>query len=259
MKNIRSAGFTLLELSIVLLIIGVLTGGIILGRSLVVNARLQTIVTDQDSYATAVVNFKQAYQSLPGDFADATSRWGTDNNGCPAGGGTSGTCNGNGDGKISNINAASQANESFLFWQHLNKASMFAQSLSNRAGSGGASESKITVNTPASALDGSGFSVLWIGTLSGDADLFDGFYGNSFQFGGQSSGTVTNRAILTPEQAANIDNKIDDSIAATGKVRAYKSSSSINPNCTTTAVVATAAYNISNTSVLCSLLFVTGF
>ncbi|MEI7669513.1 MAG: type II secretion system protein [Pseudomonadota bacterium] len=252
-------GFTLLELSIVLLIISVLIGGVLLGKSLIVASELQTVMTDLDNYTSAAVNFKQAYQALPGDFSDATTNWGTDNNGCPAGGGSSGTCNGDSNGQISNSNGASKVGETFLFWQHLNKAGMFSKSLSNKAGSGGGYDSTISVNVPEGSILGSGFSVKWLGTLSGDSHLFDGFYGNVFQFGGKYSGDMTINPILTPENAAAIDTKIDDGSPATGKVMAYKSTSTINPNCTTTAVSATAAYNLTNNAPLCSLVFITGF
>lgn len=269
MKNIHSSGFTLLELSIVLLIIGVLTAGIIIGKSLVVSSRLQTIVTDVDSYTAAVTNFKQTYQGLPGDFADATTRWGTDSNGCPTGGGTTGTCNGNGDGMLVNTNAASQANETFLFWQHLFKAGMFAKSLSNQASSTGVYASVIDINVPSASIKGSGFSVIWLGTLSGDPDRFDGFYGNVFQLGEALSGDITRGPILTADQAGSIDAKIDDGIPASGKVRAYKNNSTINPYCTTSANPAIAVYlvntsntyvvNANNTAAYCSLIFIPGF
>jgi prepilin-type N-terminal cleavage/methylation domain-containing protein len=250
----KNKGFTLIEISIVLLIIGVITGGIIIGQSLLVSSRLQTIITDMDSYATAVSNFKDTYQSLPGDFADATTRWGTDSNTCPTGGGATGTCNGNGNGMIANTNAASQANESFLFWQHLNKAGMFGKSLNNKASSGGANHAVIDNNTPVSSIKQAGFSATWIGTLSSDSQRYDGFYGNVFHFGANSSSNMTYGAALTP-----IDAKIDDQMPASGKVRAYKSNSTINPGCTTTEVSSTASYATTSDNRLCSLIFVPGF
>jgi len=252
-------GFTLLEMAVVLLIITALIGGVIVGKSLIKNARLQTVLTDVDNYTSAVVNFKQAYQSLPGDFADATTSWGTDSNGCTNGGGVTGTCNGNGDGKLLNSQGASQVGETFLFWQHLNKANMFSKALKNNAGSGGAYDSSPLTNVPAGSVKGTGFSVEWEGTLSGDSNFFDGYYGNIFQFGATYSGDMTRGPILTPEDAAALDTKIDDGSPGTGKVRAYKSTSTITPNCTTTAVASTAAYSLSNTSQLCSLVFVMGF
>jgi hypothetical protein len=58
---------------------------------MLMTSRLQTAITDADSYITAVGNFKQQYQAMPGDFATATSFWGTDSNGCPTRGRFTGT------------------------------------------------------------------------------------------------------------------------------------------------------------------------
>lgn len=266
MKNIRLQGFTLVEMSIVLVIIATLLGGVMLGQSLINASRLQTVITDADSYSTAVVNFKQTYQSLPGDFSNATAIWGTDNVGCPAGGGTSGTCNGDGNGQITNPNSAGQVGESFLFWQHLNKAGMFLQSLGNQSSTGGVNDSTIGVNVPASSIRGSGFSVIWLGTLTGDADHFLGTYGNIISFGkshGQISGAVdyniTRDPVITPDQAAQIDAKIDDGLPAYGKVVSYKKNSTIAPQCTTSDSEAASTYNVSNKAPICSLIFVMGF
>ncbi len=250
-------GFTLVEMSIVLVIIGIIIGGILYGRSVMTTSRLQTVITDYDSYATSVANFRQTYQALPGDMASATGNWGIDSSGCPTGGGATGTCNGNGDGMIA---PSGQEYEAFRFWQQLNKAGMLSASMSGVAASGGVYSSTPGVNVPAGSMQGSGFSVLWLGVVpAGTANIFAGSYGNTLMFGGAVSGSYTNGPILTPSQAAGIDTKLDDGMPVTGKVRSYKSDSTVTPNCTTTAVEATSAYNVSNNGVLCSLVFVPGF
>lgn len=258
MQKRSAQGFTLLEMSIVLIIIGVLIGGVMLGRSMLTTSRLQTVITDADSYITAMGNFKQQYLGLPGDLATATSLWGTDSNGCPTGGGSTGTCNGNGDGMIGDVTG--QEYEVFRFWQHLYYAGMFSQSLSGVAGSGGVYAAVTSTNVPTGSISGSGFTPIWEGTAGGsDSNFFAGSYGNILIFG--APGTfMTSYPVLTADQAASIDSKIDDGVPGTGKVRAFISTSSYTPNCTTTAVVATSVYNVSNTSgKLCSLIFTTGY
>lgn len=267
MKNTCLQGFTLVEMSIVLLIIGTIVGTIMLTQNLILTSRLQTVITDANYYNTAAINFKQTYQTLPGDFTNATTLWGTDANGCTTGGGATGTCNGNGDGQIINPTGspvASQQQEYFLFWQHLFLAGLISQNTSNQAGAGSGYDTIIGVNAPTGSIKGSGFSVFWVGTQSGNADFFDGFYGNAMFFGashGLISGAVdyyyTRDGVLTPDQAQSIDTKIDDGAPGTGKVRTYKSSTTITPNCATTAVTTTAAYNL-GTNNFCSLIFSMG-
>lgn len=60
-------GFTLIELSIVLVIIGLLVGGILVARSMVTTAGVQNFVRQVQSFDTAVINFKTKYNSIPGD------------------------------------------------------------------------------------------------------------------------------------------------------------------------------------------------
>ena len=258
-------GFTLIEMSIVLMIIAAIIAGVMLGKSLITTSRLQTVITNVNTYTSAVSNFKQAYQGLPGDFTNATTLWGTDSNGCTNGGGS--TCNGDGDGKIFTSQGTGKVSETALFWQHLALAGMFSQSTSDKASSGGAFDSTIGANVANGSFRGSGFSVYWWGTVAaGDSVRFSGYYGNIIMFGTSHSivsGTVdyniTRDPIITADQAAAIDSKMDDGVPATGMVRAYVSSTTIAPNCTTTAVASTSKYNVSANGNLCSLIFVMGF
>lgn len=110
------SGFSLVELSIVLVILGLLTGGILGGQALIRAAELRTAMSDYSRYTAAVMSFREKYFALPGDMTNATAFWGDNNTVCPDAGitnGTPGTCNGNGDS-----NWGSQT-EQFLVWQHL--------------------------------------------------------------------------------------------------------------------------------------------
>src|SRR5690606_361665 len=100
-------GFSLIELSIVLAIVGLLAGGIMSGVHLIRAAELRSITTEYQKYVDAVAIFRDKYLDLPGDMSDATSHWGeagtaSFSGDCP---GTNaqpstdkGTCNGDGDG-----------------------------------------------------------------------------------------------------------------------------------------------------------------
>lgn len=95
--------FSLVELSIVLVILGLLTGGILAGQSLIRASELRAVVTEYERYIAASHTFRDKYMAIPGDMANATRFWGDDAALCADAGitnGTPGTCNGNANGSI---------------------------------------------------------------------------------------------------------------------------------------------------------------
>jgi len=88
--------------SIVIIIIGLIIGAIATGSTLIKAAELRKVISQIESYNTAVNTFKLKYNGLPGDMVNATDYWPLDSN-CAAGQNsfsTEATCNGNGDGMI---------------------------------------------------------------------------------------------------------------------------------------------------------------
>ena len=70
-----SRGFTLIELSIVLIVIGLLVAGIVGGQSLISQARLRSVVSEINTFKTAIHIFNLEYDDLPGDLENATDYW----------------------------------------------------------------------------------------------------------------------------------------------------------------------------------------
>jgi prepilin-type N-terminal cleavage/methylation domain-containing protein len=107
-------GFTLIEIAIVLVIIGLLLGGVLKGQELITGARVRNIIQQQDGVKAAYFGFLDRYRALPGDYANAKATIGniSDVSGCGNGAG-----NGNGDGQIAVTNV-----ENILAWEHLSKA-----------------------------------------------------------------------------------------------------------------------------------------
>src|SRR3569833_319215 len=70
------AAFTLVELSIVLVILGLLDGGVHTGQSLIRAAELRSVTTQYQRFLTAVQTFRDKYFALPGDMTNAHSYWG---------------------------------------------------------------------------------------------------------------------------------------------------------------------------------------
>jgi prepilin-type N-terminal cleavage/methylation domain-containing protein len=108
-----AAAFTLIEFSVVLVIIGLIVGGILVGRDLIATAEVKQIITDVEKFKTATYTFRDKYSCLPGDCANATTFFGISSTGCQtaathsghvtATGGT-GTCNGEGHNIIGTLN-----------------------------------------------------------------------------------------------------------------------------------------------------------
>src|SRR6266545_6313422 len=96
----KQTGFTLIEIAIVLVIIGLLLGGVLKGQELITSARVRNLISQQDGVKAAYFGFLDRYRALPGDYANAS----TTITGVGAACGTNG--NGNGNGQIENSGAA---------------------------------------------------------------------------------------------------------------------------------------------------------
>lgn len=216
----QKQGFSLVELSIVLVILGLLAGGILTGQNLIRAAELRSVVTDFKTYQTAVMTFRDKYFYLPGDMPNATDFWGA-MTGCNASGvsgvGTE-VCNGNGDGQIDGGFGANINNERMMIWKHLANAGLIEGNYTGIAGPLGGSDSILGVNVPASKVPNSGWGVV-SHTHAGQGSFIDNAYINTLIFGGRmGSGSGMHSTTLKPEEAWNIDTKIDDGLPAQGRV-----------------------------------------
>jgi prepilin-type N-terminal cleavage/methylation domain-containing protein len=207
-KN-QDKGFTLVELSIVLVIIGLIVGGVVGGQSLIKTARHNKVVTEIAQYGTALRTFDLQYDAKPGDFAEAFDYWGTD---CAA---TDVLCNGNGDNEIGNIVNYIPQLEGVRAWQHLALAGLLPGSYNGRlslsSGQIAASESELRNNLPSSATGG----VYNIGSFTTGKDTWLHLSG-PHDVG--SSNFIHGGKLFSPVDAYKIDKKIDDGVSNTGKI-----------------------------------------
>ena len=125
-----NSGFTLVELSIVMIIIGLLIGGIFGGMKLVDNANVQKTVQDLKSFDAAGLTFKDIYRALPGDMRNPDVRLPSCAAGSVCAPNAAPNTGGNGDRKIGGDIGAWPAitvsDEKFIFWQHLLAAGLIA-------------------------------------------------------------------------------------------------------------------------------------
>lgn len=113
MKKLQS-GFTLIEIAIVLVIIGLLLGGVLKGQEMMNNAKIKRAYNDFNGVSAAIYSYLDRYGALPGDDPNANARWGG-----------SAALPSQGDGVIDGAyDANAVGSESSLVWEHLRAAGL---------------------------------------------------------------------------------------------------------------------------------------
>lgn len=200
-------GFTLVEISIVLIIIGLLVSGVMAGKSLIYSAKLRTVVNDVGNYRTAVNAFQLKYgiDVFPGDFDSASTMI------------DAGALDGDGDGQIEcNSNVLE---ETPILFQHLALAGYISgQYDGDVSGCTSSDIPDIGEDYPEGPFDNSFYSIHSV-SLYNISGL------NTLQFSaiGSVTGAINNyEGVVEAADAKNIDTKMDDGIANTGKVFGIK-------------------------------------
>ncbi len=179
-------GFTLVEIAIVLVIVGLLIGGVLKGQEMITNAKLKRIESDNAGLLAALYSYQDRYLQLPGDDADAEGRFSIYV--------VADLANGNGDGAIGvggdwdlpiTTAWADGTQETLKFFGHLRAAGLIA---------GGALDSA----RPSNAFGGP------IGIQDGSLGM---------------SGQVTIFGGIDGPIARILDGRLDDGISNTGRVQ----------------------------------------
>ncbi len=239
----KKSGFSLLELSIVLVIIGLIAGGVVAGQAMIHAAELRSVVTDISQYQTALNTFRDKYLGKPGDLRNAEDFWGTDVSGCPSGGGA-GTCNGDSNG------AYDAAGEDMRAWQQLALAELVEGSFTGVA-SATTTGLEYDVNIPSASVGGG----YW---LVNTTSPHYGKRGNLLELGAFNSTApaVLNNSVLNSIDAAYLDSKIDDGQADSGNVYGLDGGDATARTCTTgIASETSSSYILTNEDVACRLFF----
>ena len=181
----QQSGFTLVEIAIVLVIIGLLLGGILKGQELINSAKVKNLANDFRVIPTYIYAYQDKFKALPGDDSQATTHLTCT---APA------TCtNGNGNGVIDG-NWDATTGESFQFWQQVRYANLAA----------GPTDTTDTTYSPLNAVGGK------LGITSATT--------------GQTVGGLTGTYIVCSNGilgkfAKQLDIQMDDGNTATGSMR----------------------------------------
>jgi prepilin-type N-terminal cleavage/methylation domain-containing protein len=253
-------GFTLVELAIVIVIIGLLVGGVLQGQELIKQAQIRSALSAIQGYNAAINTFRAKYNEMPGDIARA-SQFAIN---CPKGVtcntaaanvcGTEAT-NGNGNGILESgtcvaspsiSGSASFNGEIANFWAHLGNTQL------------------VKGNYPyaASPVVGTNFPSLPIGTgivAASDGGLLywvTGIPGSPTAFGAATSTAttivpLTANKTMTPSEAYGLDSKLDDGRPGLGSIQTVSLYSAANAftvatdtTCASSATAASADYNL---------------
>ncbi|HSC95524.1 MAG TPA: prepilin-type N-terminal cleavage/methylation domain-containing protein, partial [Burkholderiales bacterium] len=191
------SGFTLVEIAIVLVIIGLLLGGILKGQEMITQARIKNVMNDFNGITAAYFSYQDRYKAAPGDDSGAVTRWGTN----------FGAQNGNQDGTVgvagsgyngtpltpaavpnSSTTAIAAASENTNFWQHLRIAGFVA----------GPNQGTGSTSQPLNAVNGQ------IGVQTQGLGL---------------NGLIVCSANIPDKIATAVDTQLDDQGSSTGSLR----------------------------------------
>lgn len=162
------------------------------------------------------------------------------------------TCDGNGDGQV-----LDGSYEVFRFWQHLASAGLIEGQYNGVAGPAHTLNHVLGTNAPRSKMSQGGWGFSYLGNNIGDGGTYALDYGHLFWFGAPSNHRPQSN-ILKPEEAWNVDTKVDDGRPATGKVivRSDTGGWATATNCSTSTSQTDLAglYNLSSSAIACGLM-----
>jgi len=236
-KFLLKAGFTLVELSIVLVIIGLIIGGVLVGRDLIDAAAIRAQISQIEKYNSAVNTFRGKYGYLPGDIPDPTAT--------QYGFGGRGPFPGEGDGNgllqiwsagwgLVGV-AAGCAGEVMTFWVDLSTANLINGGFNTAGGHPPScpdvSGAQLNIYFPQAKIGQGNFVYIWSASGPWATDQSGiNYYGIAAITDVSTGDAMTASPGLTVSQAYNIDKKVDDGSPQSGRVTARYVNNNVDVN-----------------------------
>lgn len=253
--RVSERGFTMVELVVVLLIVGLLIGGILKAQEVMINARITATISAAKSFDQAITTFRDSFNAWPGDMMTATTRLpncdGTALTQCFNGGTALGTA---GDGIVGTPgivgNAVGAENEERVqFWRHLLAVNLISDTTPDAAIAWNAGLPSAPIGGGWRIGYNTGLGPIQAGNPAPTTNPAAGHY---LELAGEPDVSALAAAAgtlpLTPTRAAQIDRKVDDGVEDTGAIIAYDAG-----NCFNGAVLS--GYNESGQSKDCGIYF----
>lgn len=222
--------FTLIELSIVLIMIALISGGVVAGRIMMDQARLRAINTEKEQYLSAILQFKDRFKGIPGDSSKARAIWGcTDSSGLGCLPAVADGTNLADDGNLT------WNDECYWAWRHLSLSGLITNSAKTADGHytgaklNGGGQVSGGVNAPLSKAFSSG---IWVVQGAPAAWSWSIGYVNTDEWQGQSQLRLAEDKLgpggskyphpwngpLTVQEIYMTDMKYDDGYPSSGKI-----------------------------------------
>lgn len=221
----NESGFTLIEMAIVILVIGLLTGGILKGQELVENARITSTAMRVRPIEVALATFRSAYNAYPGDMTNPQVRLKNCQGDCA-------NIHGNGDGHMSSYirgrdgyyASYNNTDEGQLLWYQLAGADLI-EGLDSTGTDGGLRQREWDVTAPGIPIRNAGFKAFTLGM--GGPNEWGGIHGIAlgvtpvYQSANVYLMEQDNYSMtFTMHQAQQLDSKLDNGFPITGRVQA---------------------------------------
>ncbi|GJL84521.1 MAG: prepilin-type N-terminal cleavage/methylation domain-containing protein [Micavibrio sp.] len=195
-------GFTLVELAIVMIIIGLLITGILKGQEMIANAQVTSTISQLKGLDAAANTFRDSFNAFPGDMANATTRLANCAAPCADGADPSGRLD-DGVGPV-------PASEGIQFFLHMLAADLIT-------GMDGTAPVTFGQSLPAASVGG-GFFVGHSSVAVGGFDDTNMRIGHYIVHNGTVDNVAADTGAMVPTQAARVDRKMDDGVPDTGSV-----------------------------------------